>query len=247
MAPDCNDYQEVLPKRVKLINFIAKNRIIQRMFLLCMIGWISIFIYNSSFLKTLQNYHQLELFLPSTKNLTSFASKEGQPKEGPLMAALGDLKNLSFQEIEDQDGELKNKAKLTTFKKLLPSSRPLLEYWSKLPTSHWPMLFSLYNMTLQGRHLTLLPPIHLSLAIGPDSAKMLRHPKEAAENLKDNQETLEQDFEYDTNDITEIISDEDEPELSPFVPTSPSELFLAFALCFPSMLFILYLVMVLYR
>ena len=47
------------------------------------------------------------------------------------------------------------------------------------------------------------------------------------------------ELEHD-QDIEE--NDEDGPELSPFVPTSPSELFLAFALCFPTMLFILYLV-----
>ena len=34
---------------------------------------------------------------------------------------------------------------------------------------------------------------------------------------------------------------------SPFVPTSPWELFLAFVLAFPSILFLLYLVVVLYR
>jgi len=36
-------------------------------------------------------------------------------------------------------------------------------------------------------------------------------------------------------------------ELSPFVPSSPGELFLAFLLAFPSLLFIVYLVTILYR
>ena len=248
MAPDCNDYREVLPKRVRLINFIAKNRIIQRMFLLCMIGWISIFIYNSSFLHYLLKQQNFELFLPSTKNLTNFSTKETK-EEGPLMAALGDLKNLSFQELEPESvesNEEDSKGKIKMMKKLLPLSRPLLEYWSRLPSTHWQMLFSLYNLTLQGRHVTLLPPIHLSIVIGPESAKMLRHPKEAldeASKTPNADHDLEQDYAQD--DLDENMSEG--PELSPFVPTSPSELFLAFGLCFPSMLFILYLVMVLYR
>ena len=41
-------------------------------------------------------------------------------------------------------------------------------------------LFSLFFYFL-GHHVTLLPPIHLSIVIGTESAKMLRHPKEAAE------------------------------------------------------------------
>ena len=79
MAPDCNSFPEVLPKRVRLINFIAKNRIIQRMFLLAMVGWISIFIYNSKTLDTLV-HHQLELFLPkpnSNNSMTNLTANSG--------------------------------------------------------------------------------------------------------------------------------------------------------------------------
>ena len=77
IAPDCNSYTEVLPKRVRLINFIAKNRIIQRMFLLAMVGWISIFIYNSKTLDTLV-HQRLELFLPTNSNqVTNLSSNAG--------------------------------------------------------------------------------------------------------------------------------------------------------------------------
>ena len=76
IAPDCNSYTEVLPKRVRLINFIAKNRIIQRMFLLAMVGWISIFIYNSKTLDTLV-HQRLELFLPTNSNQTNLSSNAG--------------------------------------------------------------------------------------------------------------------------------------------------------------------------
>ena len=40
---------------------------------------------------------------------------------------------------------------------------------------------------------------------------------------------------------------DDGPELSPFVPTSPGELVLAFALAVPSILFMIYLSIVCYR
>ena len=159
MAPDVTSYgdDEQVPKRMRLINFIAKNRIIQRMFLLCMVGWISVFIYNSSFLDHLIKTHQLELFLPSApKNASTHQEATKASEDRPLMAALGDLKNLSIQQ-EDQDLSKKNH-----LKKLLPN-RPALEIWSRLPSTHWPMLFSLYNVSLQGQYVTLLPPIHLSI------------------------------------------------------------------------------------
>ena len=102
----------------------------------------------------------------------------------------------------------------------------------------------IFSILFLGHHVTLLPPIHLSIVIGTESAKMLRHPKEAAEakSVSQNNNNNELDTDQDNEE-----NDENGPENLPFVPTSPSELFLAFALCFPTMLFILYLVLVLYR
>ena len=228
MAPNTDEFPEVLPKRVRLINFFAKKRIIQRMFLISMVGWISIFIYNSGLLDTLIRNHQLELFLPSAVNV----SKAEKNSDGPFMTALSDLKNLS-------DSSSDEKKSSSCLKKLLP-----LETWPKLPITHWPMLFSLYNLSLQGRYVTFLPPIHLSIVIGSERAKALRHPKEAAEAKNTENTEKSEEVELDKEDEEYFKQG---PELSPFVPTSPSELFLAFALCFPSLLFILYLIMVLYR
>ena len=42
-----------------------------------------------------------------------------------------------------------------------------------------PMLFNLYNISLSGQYVSILPPILLSLAISPETARRLRHPQEA--------------------------------------------------------------------
>ena len=94
------------------------------------------------------------------------------------MAALHDLRNLIKTESSHHDLDDKTKQKHSN---ILNKLMPAQDSWSKLPSTHWPMLFSLYNITLHGRYITLLPPIHLSMIIGPDSAKMLRHPKEVIE------------------------------------------------------------------
>ena len=123
--------------------------------------------------------------------------------------------------------------------------------WKRLPYTHWPMLFGLYNMTLYGKYITILPPIHLSMTISPESAKSLRHPKEydpkfsnedRATETKNNGAPEDSDIEEELDDF-----DPDSPELSPFVPTSPGELILALVLATPSLLFTAYLCVTLYR
>ena len=141
-----------------------------------------------------------------------------------------------------------------TLNKLLHN--PDYNPWKRLPYTHWPMLFGLYNMTLYGQYITILPPIHLSMTISPESAKSLRHPKEYdatttnedrttepktnTENIKGNADDI--DIEEETGDF-----DPHSPELSPFVPTSPGELILALVLATPSLLFTAYLCVTLYR
>lgn len=63
-----------------------------------------------------------------------------------------------------------------SYKKLLYSAN--YHTWKRLPYTHWPMLFGLYNMSLYGQYISILPPIQLSMTISPESAKQLRHSEE---------------------------------------------------------------------
>ena len=78
----------------------------------------------------------------------------------------------------------------------------------------------------------------------------------SVESLKTVLELTDEDFEDEQlRQHLEDSSEEDDssesssfnPELSPFVPTSPGELFLAFIFVLPSVAFILYLLVVFYR
>ena len=55
-------------------------------------------------------------------------------------------------------------------------------------------------------------------------------------------DSSEDDGDDDVMEGDSALYDDDSPELSPFVPTSPGELFLAFIFVFPSIVFIMYLV-----
>ncbi len=50
--------------------------------------------------------------------------------------------------------------------------------WKHLPPTHWTTLFGLYNISLYGGYITILPPIQLALTISPETAVLLRHPEE---------------------------------------------------------------------
>ena len=110
------------------------------------------------------------------------------------------------------------------------------------------MLFGLYKISVYGNNIVLLPPILLSNIVSPEAVVKLRSPNEkiptdswsldkikSALDMGDDEETEDADM-YDYG-----------PELSPFVPTSPGELVLAFALAVPSILFLVYLSIVCYR
>ena len=114
------------------------------------------------------------------------------------------------------------------------------------------MLFGLYNISVYGHHVVLLPPILLSSLVSPEAVVKLRSPNEASssteypawtiEKIKSALDIGDEDEAEDHHDMLD-----DGPELSPFVPTSPGELVLAFALAVPSILFIIYLSIVCYR
>ena len=115
------------------------------------------------------------------------------------------------------------------------------------------MLFGLYNISVYGNHVVLLPPILLSSLVSPEAVVKLRSPNEATSSTEYPAWTIEKiKSALDIGDEDEVDDHhdgmmDDGPELSPFVPTSPGELVLAFALAVPSILFMIYLSIVCYR
>ena len=46
-------------------------------------------------------------------------------------------------------------------------------------SQHWATLFGYYNISLSGRYISFLPPIHLSIPVEPSEAIKARHPSES--------------------------------------------------------------------
>jgi len=251
VAPPINSYgQRKLPKRVQIFNFWAQRRVVSRFFIAAMIGWLGIFIYQTGLVETIMRGAG---WVPAKEKAPgmdlSNISESSPVSGGALMSALNGrvtAENISnIISAHPPDGI----RKLETLNKLQYRDT---DYWKRLPYSHWPMLFGLYNISVYGDHLVLLPPILLSMVISPEAVVKLRSPNEK-DNVGDHpvwtlekiKSALEIGEDDDLDDAMEL--NHDGPELSPFVPTSPGELLLAFALAVPSILFLVYLSIVCYR
>ena len=267
MAPQCSTLvQEKEAKRVRFINFWAKRRLIQRLFVLGMIVWISIFVYQTRVLETVfQSSHSqasFDVMVPKVKTAASAqngANDEAEENKSAvnISAIISDM-DATTSVIVDQNEVGKGGGAHHQPSILKKLQYGVQETWKRLPQTHWPMLFGLYNVSLQGRHLAILPTIRLSMVISPESAAQLRHPLEILkiqEEMSINSvESLKQALELSDDDEDEQDLDDHSSageagfsELSPFVPSTPAEVFLAIVFACPSILFLLYLMIVFYR
>ena len=241
VAPSLSPRPSPVSRRVKLFNFWAQRRVVSRFFLAAMVGWISIFIYQSGLVETLMHGAG---WVP--KNRPGGMDLSSIPKDGALMSAMhgrSSAENLSSIIASHSEGRKQES--------LARLQHRDADYWRRLPYSHWPMLFGLYNISVYGQNLALLPPILLSTVISPEAAVKLRspHEKDAVGDhpvwtLERIQSALEVGDDEDLEDREEATPFE---ELSPFVPTNLGELLLALALLVPSLLFLVYLGVVCYR
>ncbi|KAG1682612.1 Sterol regulatory element-binding protein cleavage-activating protein [Nymphon striatum] len=155
----------LVPKRLKFIYFWARTRMVQKLFMAIMIFWISAVIYKFVLVYISPNNHQ------DSPNAFKFES----------------LVSRKFENIQN------NISSYNHVRSMISDSSHQSTYfrdnnynWRQLSINHWPMLFELYNVSIYGRYISLLPPIRLSLSINPEDAMKQRHPKEVdiSEKLK---------------------------------------------------------------
>ena len=141
------------------------------------------FVYQSTLLDTLYKTDRVPSFFINEANS---ASNESSSNKSPEM--FKSQKSVNISAIISETAEAspsmasteESKSNQNSFRKLFHGNSLL---WKRLPHTHWPMLFGLYNISLYGNFISILPPIHLSMIITPDSAKQLRHPLEVRVNF----------------------------------------------------------------
>lgn len=252
-----------IPKRLRLIYFWARTRFFQRTFTIFMIGWISVIIYESGIVARFGHepediafplHHQANIGLQQNATqiplslLQSSHLKYGKPLIQVKGGQLG-LENETWSKSLQSNKIMKE----------LYSHNPYI--WRRLTTYHWQVLFGVYNITLTGRYISILPSICVSVPVDPKVAIIQRHPHESEQAKKFNWQALATPFdpmdltdEYDSSGPTNsplgkierkglITSSWDDP----YIPSSPVELGLTMLLAIPSIIFIAYLFVVLYR
>ncbi|XP_064456623.1 sterol regulatory element-binding protein cleavage-activating protein-like isoform X2 [Ornithodoros turicata] len=202
-----------LPKRLRLVYFWARMRLIQRGLMVCLVIWIIVLIHRMGIVERL------------TDNTTGITPKLAESVHPILQMFTGQNRS---EETEDATKEqhLEN-ANLQHSK---------LKLWEALPTKHWTTLFGYYNISLSGRYISILPPVLLSVPIPATKAIQMRH-------VDDHRIVFHANW--------RIIPNIDaEPENSPgglIHPASQAEVTLVFALSVPSIVFVVYLFVTLYR
>ncbi|XP_073236270.1 sterol regulatory element-binding protein cleavage-activating protein-like isoform X4 [Porites lutea] len=152
---ECPVLPRKLPKRLNIAYFWARTRIVQKA---CMIGFIIYFMYilscpSSQSGETSKQWANLETSVShSTMDNSSFQ--------------YGDSKIKLPQEEIEMNTEPKEKA--TRRKREFLKKPTSVEFWNGLYQRYWPDVLNYYNISLLGRYVTVLPPVHLGVNIDTD-------------------------------------------------------------------------------
>ncbi|XP_066255136.1 sterol regulatory element-binding protein cleavage-activating protein [Euwallacea similis] len=232
--------EKKIPKRLMVVNVWARTRFFQRSFMVLMVIWICMIVYNSDIINLLtsvndqnhpnqtkskqqlpRNYLNLNFFPSPKANLTK-PSSINYVTYNPLDVGIK----------PNQSGDLE---------KLKPC-----EYapWLRLPASHWSGILRNYNVSLGGQSLAILPSIKLAHVISPEQAVSQRNPEEKyGSKLQWQALALALDpIDFNGDDFPSI----DQME-QPLYPRSPMEIMLLSILILISVIVMTYGFVVLYR
>ncbi|XP_021061734.1 sterol regulatory element-binding protein cleavage-activating protein [Mus pahari] len=175
-----------LPKRLRVIYFLARTRLAQRLIMAGTVVWIGILVYTDP--AGLRTYLAAQV---------TEQSPLGEGSLGPMPVPSGVLPAShpdpafsifppdapKLPENQTLPGELPEHA--GPAEGVHDSRAPEVtwgpedeELWRKLSFRHWPTLFNYYNITLAKRYISLLPVIPVTLHLNPREALEGRHPQD---------------------------------------------------------------------
>ncbi|XP_033268956.1 sterol regulatory element-binding protein cleavage-activating protein isoform X5 [Orcinus orca] len=175
-----------LPKRLRVVYFLARTRLAQRLIMAGTVVWIGILVYTDP--AGLRTYLTAQVTEQSPLGEGALASMP--VPSGVLPASHPDPAFSIFPpgasklpENQTLPGELPKPG--APAEGIHDSPAPEVtwgtedeELWRKLSFRHWPTLFSYYNITLAKRYISLLPVIPVTLRLNPREALEGRHPQD---------------------------------------------------------------------
>ncbi|XP_076985598.1 sterol regulatory element-binding protein cleavage-activating protein isoform X2 [Tamandua tetradactyla] len=175
-----------LPKRLRVIYFLARTRLAQRLIMAGTVVWIGILVYTDP--AGLRTY--LAAQVTEQSPLGEGALAPMPVPSGVLPAGHPDpafsifppdtpkpAENQTLPEEPPEPGGLAEGVHVSPVPEVTwgPEDE---ELWRKLSFRHWPTLFSYYNITLAKRYISLLPVIPVTLRLNPREALEGRHPQD---------------------------------------------------------------------
>lgn len=166
--------EKKIPKRLRLVNMWARTRFFQRSFMILMVIWICVILYNSDILNNfIPNYVLNEGNLERNDKI-QMAAQQNYSKINlfPLLNKTIQMNYVTYSPL----GEIKYAENQTMDIDKLKHS----DYapWLKLSLRHWSAILRKYNISLGGQTVAILPNIKLSHIIRPEQAALLRNPEE---------------------------------------------------------------------
>ncbi|XP_022353455.1 sterol regulatory element-binding protein cleavage-activating protein isoform X2 [Enhydra lutris kenyoni] len=175
-----------LPKRLRVIYFLARTRLAQRLIMAGTVVWIGILVYTDpAGLRTYLAAQVTEQSPLGDGALTPMPVPSGVlpashpdpafsifPPDAPKLPENHTLPGEPPEPGGPAEGAPDSPVPEVTWG---PEDE---ELWRTLSFRHWPTLFSYYNITLAKRYISLLPVIPVTLRLNPREALEGRHPQD---------------------------------------------------------------------
>ncbi|CAG5116411.1 unnamed protein product, partial [Candidula unifasciata] len=221
-----------MPRRVKFFYFLARFRIVQKLIMVCTVIWIMLILYKAGLVD----------------RLTGEEHSRGTPRPSfPRQPGFESAPDMTSRQAEG-DLSLADAGRLEEEQKLALVKHTDLELWRQLSHKHWPIFFHSYNISLSGRYISILPSIHLSELIDPQTAISLRPPSEEMPPvLFTPYNPYPEDADAGENDSQDVAHVNSGPQFENFYPRSQKEYMITVVLCFLSVIVLTYFMYVLYR
>ena len=255
VAPSYNNTPTSLvkvPRRLKIVHFWARTRFFQRTFMIGVVIWMGIFFYKYVVVEHFSPNpwsSSVNVSYPKACSSNCIPSKETVTSKDDPTPHVDSITNKQGTEAS-ADGDLSR------------LQHPNVELWRRLSYRHWPDLLALYNFSLAGSSIALLPPIRLSISVHPNRVNDVRNVKDSEylsqsrwkslATALDSLDVLDgEDSDFGTAKSGRLtgggIGEGSREEDAPFVPSSPVEIILTTLFAIPSVAFIFYVTYVMYR
>lgn len=174
VASQTQSTEKKIPKRLRLVNMWARTRFFQRSFMIWMIVWISIIVYDSGIVEHIIDWTgNTKIHDSQNKSETKHFSNKININQTPSM-----LYDVNLVDVNYVTQKIPVNYEVNRTNDLAKLKHSEFSPWLRLSSQHWPAIFEKYNLSLSGSYIAVLPNIKISHAVSPEQAVLLRNGNE---------------------------------------------------------------------